>query len=58
MEVESVSSVMVMACCDGDQQEALPGSGQRHERAPWEGACEAIVPSCSSARWPPACKFG
>lgn len=42
----------LVACCDGDQQETLPGSGQRQERAPWEGACRAVMPSCSSARWP------
>lgn len=55
MEGVSVSSV---TCCDGDQQETLPGSGQRHERAPWEGACEAIIPSCSSVRVPLAGMFG
>lgn len=44
--VVSVSSV---ACCEGDQWETLPGSGQRQERTPWEGACGAVMPPCS---WP------
>lgn len=38
---------------DSDQQETLPGSEQKQHKAPWEGACGAIVPSCCSARWPP-----